>query len=244
MKDLVTDANFDCSTTGIALQAMDASHVSLVALLLNAEGFDHYRCDRSISLGLNLPAIARVLKCASGDDAVTLKADDEGDMLTLMFESSDQRRISEFQLKLCDIDSERLGIPETDYSSIVRMPSKEFQKVCRELDIMGDAVSLAVTKEGVTFSASGDLGKGMIMLRQGSSVDDSGKESASITVQLQEPVTQNFALRYLSHFAKASAVSDQVSLSLSPDVPLAVEFKMAIGYLRFYLAPKIGDEDQ
>jgi len=26
LKDLVTDANFDCSATGIALQAMDSSH--------------------------------------------------------------------------------------------------------------------------------------------------------------------------------------------------------------------------
>jgi hypothetical protein len=33
---------------------MDSSHVSLVALQLKAEGFELYRCDRNISLGLNL----------------------------------------------------------------------------------------------------------------------------------------------------------------------------------------------
>ena len=57
MKDLVTEANFDCSTTGISLQAMDSSHVSLVALLLRADGFDHFRCDRNISLGINLGSL-------------------------------------------------------------------------------------------------------------------------------------------------------------------------------------------
>lgn len=36
------------------LQAMDSSHVSLVALLLRKEGFTSYRADRNISLGLNL----------------------------------------------------------------------------------------------------------------------------------------------------------------------------------------------
>ena len=46
IKDLVTDANFDCSSTGFSLQAMDSSHVALVALMLKAEGFEHYRCDR------------------------------------------------------------------------------------------------------------------------------------------------------------------------------------------------------
>jgi Proliferating cell nuclear antigen, N-terminal domain len=54
IKDLVTDANFECSGTGFQLQAMDSSHVSLVSLLLRADGFDHYRCDRGLTMGMNL----------------------------------------------------------------------------------------------------------------------------------------------------------------------------------------------
>lgn len=73
VKDLVTDANFDCSTTGFALQAMDSSHVSLVSMLLRADGFDHYRCDRNISMGINMNNMAKMLKCAGSDDIVTLK---------------------------------------------------------------------------------------------------------------------------------------------------------------------------
>ena len=80
MKDLVTEANFDCSTTGISLQAMDSSHVSLVALLLRADGFDHFRCDRNISLGINLTSMGKVLKCCNNDDIVTLKSDDSADV--------------------------------------------------------------------------------------------------------------------------------------------------------------------
>ena len=45
-------------------QAMDSSHVSLCALKMNAEGFDHYRCDKSISLGVNTPNLSKILKCA------------------------------------------------------------------------------------------------------------------------------------------------------------------------------------
>jgi len=37
--DLVENANFDCTEEGIALQAMDSSHVSLVSLFLGSEGF-------------------------------------------------------------------------------------------------------------------------------------------------------------------------------------------------------------
>lgn len=46
IKDLVNDANFDCDPTAFSLQAMDSSHVALVAVRLNADGFEHYRCDR------------------------------------------------------------------------------------------------------------------------------------------------------------------------------------------------------
>lgn len=51
IKDLIEDANFDCNNSGFSLQAMDSSHVSLVALSLRADGFEHYRCDRNISMG-------------------------------------------------------------------------------------------------------------------------------------------------------------------------------------------------
>lgn len=87
IKDLVNDANFDCSATGFSLQAMDSSHVALVALLLRAEGFEHYRCDRNISMGMNLNNMSKMLKCAGNDDIITIKADDGSDTVTFMFES-------------------------------------------------------------------------------------------------------------------------------------------------------------
>lgn len=87
LKDLVTDANFDCSATGIALQAMDSSHVSLVSMLLQAEGFENYRCDRGLQLGINLNSMAKLLKCAGNDDSVTLKSKEEGDTINFTFEN-------------------------------------------------------------------------------------------------------------------------------------------------------------
>lgn len=54
IKDLLTEATWDCSSTGMSLQAMDSSHVSLVSLLLRSDGFDTYRCDRNLSMGIKL----------------------------------------------------------------------------------------------------------------------------------------------------------------------------------------------
>lgn len=277
MKDLVTEANFDCSTTGISLQAMDSSHVSLVGLLLRADGFDHFRCDRNISLGINLGSMGKVLKCCNNDDIVTLKAEDNADAMTFMFgagrlstyadccapapaltappltappltaalctcaENQSQDRISDFELKLMDIDSEHLGIPDTEYKCQIKMPASEFQRICRDLAILGDTVTIAVSKDGVKFSVAGEMGSGNMTLRQNSSVDT--KEEEQVSIQMEEPVNLNFALRYLNFFTKATPLSSTVILNLSKDVPLVVEYRIEeAGHIRFYLAPKIEDE--
>eukprot|EP01041_Mallomonas_annulata_P014144 gene14144-30116_t len=240
IRELVTDANLDCTEAGIAMQAMDSSHVSLCALMMRAEGFDHYRCDKSMALGLNTPNLSKVLKCAGNDDVITLKSEEGTDTLTMIFESPNQDRVSDFELKLMDINSEHLGIPETDYKCSVRLPAAEFQRIIRDLGVLGDTCTISCTKEGIRFSASGDLGTGKIMLKHHVNLD---KEDESVVIDMQEPVELNFAIRYLNLFTKATALGPTVTLSLSPDVPIVVEYPIdTMGYVRYYLAPKI-DED-
>jgi len=244
LKDLVTDANFDCSTTGIALQAMDSSHVSLVSMLLQQEGFEQYRCDRGLQLGVNLGSMSKILKCAGNDDSVTLKAKEGADTLDFTFENQKQSKLSEFELKLLEIDADALGIPETDYQAVIKMPAAEFQRICRDMTIVGDTVVISATKKGVKFSATGDMGNGSVTCKP---TGGDAKDDEAVTVELEEPVTLTFALRYLNNFTKATSLATTVSLSMSKDVPLVVEYPIkgkedTVGYVRFYLAPKIEED--
>lgn len=78
-------------------------------------------------------------------------------------------------------------------------------------------------------------------LRQNTSVD---KPENNVEIDLSEPVALTFSLKYLVNFCKASGLSSQVKLSLSNEVPLLVEYALSNNsYLRFYLAPKIGDDE-
>ena len=146
-----------------------------------------------------------------------------------------------------NLDSEYLGIPDTEYNVVVTMPAAKFQRICRDLGQIGDTVSIACTKSGIQFDVSGDLGSGSVKLSQSATSD---KPEESVTISMQEPISQTFALKYLNQFAKASALCSQVTLSLSPEVPLAVEYKIQeeddgdtneIGQIRYYLAPKMND---
>ncbi|CAL3964222.1 unnamed protein product [Diplocarpon coronariae] len=241
IKDLVQDCNFDCNDSGVALQAMDNSHVALVSMMLKAESFSPYRCDRNVALGLNLTSLTKVLRAAQNEDILTIKAEDAPDVLNLVFESSESDRLSEYDLKLMDIDQEHLGIPDTEYAATISMPSSEFSRICRDLMALSESVSIEASKDGVKFSCTGDIGNGAVTLRSHSNVD---KPELNVEIELTEPVSLTFSLKYLVNFCKAAGLSKSVKLCLSNEVPLLVEYALAgSSYLRFYLAPKIGDEE-
>ncbi|KAL6085255.1 hypothetical protein STEG23_001756 [Scotinomys teguina] len=171
LKDLINEACWDISSGGVNLQSMDSSHVSLVQLTLRSEGFDTYRCDRNLAMGVNLTSMSKILKCAGNEDIITLRAEDNADTLALVFEAPNQEKVSDYEMKLMDLDVEQLGIPEQEYSCVVKMPSGEFARICRDLSHIGDAVVISCAKDGVKFSASGELGNGNIKLSQTSNVD-------------------------------------------------------------------------
>ncbi|KAK0519618.1 proliferating cell nuclear antigen, partial [Tilletia horrida] len=175
VKDLITDANFDCNEDGIRLQAMDNSHVALTAIELRAEGFQPYRCDRPMSIGVSLANLTKVVKTGGNDDTLTIRKDDDGDTLNLLFEASKSDRVLEYELMLMDIDSEHLGIPDTQYDAVIRMSSSEFARIVRDLGSLSESVSIDVSKEGVTFAAQGEIGNARLTLKQGSATSSAFK---------------------------------------------------------------------
>ncbi|KAK7694120.1 hypothetical protein QCA50_003696 [Cerrena zonata] len=349
IKELVADANFECNEEGIQLQAMDNSHVALVAVQLKEEGFENYRCDRPMPLGVNLTSLTKVLKCAKDDDVCTLKAGgDNTDTLSLVYEARNTDRIAEYELKLMDIDSDKLGIPETDYDARVTLPSAEFSRIVRDLSQLGESVRIEVSKEGVRFTSEGEAANGSVLLKQSDAIgkvpkkeedddddeekeekedaeedgddddeekpkvkkekkdkkkkvkkedddvemdgdeeeeykdkgsDDEGEEEQDdedspskkrkraasskdkgkkkakrskddeedelpdgVRIEMNQSVNLTFSLKYLVNFSKSSSLSSVVQLMLSNDVPLLVSYEFGQGHIRYYLAPKIGDE--
>lgn len=100
---------------------------------------------------------------------------------------------------------------------------------------------IEASKDGVKFACNGDIGNGSVTLR---SHEDLEKPKQNVTIELTEPVALTFSLKYLVNFCKAAGLSDQVQIKLSNEVPLLVEYNLqGQSHLRFYLAPKIGDEE-
>jgi proliferating cell nuclear antigen len=138
-----------------------------------------------------------------------------------------------------EIDAEQMAIPDTDYKCMVQMPSAEFQRIVRDLQVIGDTCTISCTKEGVKFSVSGQIGTGNVLTR----ANAAEKEDEQVIITMEEPVELNFALRYLNFFTKASPLTGHVILNMSPDVPIVVEYPIGdMGSVKFFLAPKIDEE--
>jgi len=145
------------------------------------------------------------------------------------------------ELKLMEIDNEQMGIPEMEYKCTVRMPSGEYQRIVRDLNVLGDTCTISCTKEGVRFTVAGETGKGSVLVRANSTAE---KEEDRVTVDMQEPVELTFALRYLNFFVKATPLTPTVVLNISPDVPIVVEYPIEeLGFVKFFLAPKIDEAE-
>jgi proliferating cell nuclear antigen len=61
---------------------------------------------------------------------------------------------------------------------------------------------------------------------------------------MRKPVCLSVSVKFLSTFCKATGLSPTVRLELTDKKPMLVEYSLGeVGYVRFYLAPKIGDDE-
>ncbi len=137
------------------------------------------------------------------------------------------------------LDAESLGIPDTEYPTHIRMSSSEFVRLCRDLTQLAECVRIEVEDKTATFSYQGKAGAGRIKMKK----NNAEKTEDQIEIKCDEQVNSNYGLQYLNSFSKASSLSNQVTLYLSSQFPLMIEYEIEnMGYVKFYLAPKMDDD--
>ncbi|CAG9312932.1 unnamed protein product [Blepharisma stoltei] len=239
IKELVTEVNLEITSDGLSIQAMDSSHIALIVLILKASEFEEFQCDRPQNLGISITYLNKLLKIAGNDDSIKLKSESDSGILTLTFQGPNNEKICEFNLNLLTLDAEHLGIPEQEYSAEVKMSSLEFTKICRELTQVTDTLNISIDKEAIKFAVSGNVGAGCITMR--GNVSDKVEEN--LFIRVNGNVNMAFSLRYLNLFNKAAMLSEEVVLFLSPEVPIVIQFVFDLGELKYFLAPKVADDN-
>ncbi|CEM22517.1 unnamed protein product [Vitrella brassicaformis CCMP3155] len=155
-------------------------------------------------------------------------------------------RSSRIKMKLMDIETEQLGLPQdTDYQCTAKIPASDFQRICRDMAGFGDTIKISCNRNGITFSVQGDVGEGEVFLKPKKAKKDEN-QSENVTVVVKEAVELSFALRYLNYFTRATPLTDFVELSMNEGTPVRVKYTLLdnrdnAGSLCFYLAPKLDE---
>ena len=65
------------------------------------------------------------------------------------------------------------------------MGSGEFQRIIRDMQVLGDTCTIACNKESVRFSVSGDLGTGNVLVKATSGVSND-KDAREVIIEMEE----------------------------------------------------------
>lgn len=239
LKDILLETNITFQNDGIRIISMDKSHTILVHLFLAAKNFEVFECKyNKIVIGVNMVHLFKVINTIDNDDTLTLyirKCDyDDGIVqhLSFKFENSDIKQFKTQHLRLIEPDTEELQVPNVSFSSIINLPSSDFQKIIRDLSCISDKLEIKSVANELIFRCSGQFATAEIRRTE----SEGGMEF--IQKQNQSKVTQGeFSLKNLTYFIKCTNLCNQIELYIENDLPLIVKYYVAsLGEIKLCLA--------
>ena len=242
LKDILLDTNIVFTKEGIKIINMDKTHTILVHLNLKAENFEFYQCNYDkIIIAVNMLHLFKLINSIDNDDTLTIyiEKDDYNDgivsELGLKFENGDIKQSKIQKLKLIEPEEEQMDLPDIKYSSVINMPSSDFQKIVRDLANISEKLEIKSVGEELIFKCCGQYAKAEIRRSE-----TSGTNSMQF-LQKQNPddiIQGEFSLKNLVYFIKCTNLCSQIEIFLKNNKPLIVKYNVAsLGEIKLCLAP-------
>ena len=143
LKDILLETNITFQKDGMRIVNMDKSHTILVHLHLLSENFEQFICNKEkIIIGVNMSHLFKLINTIDNDETLSIYIEEEDynsgvvEHLTLKFDNKNKEQSKIQKLKLIEPDNEDLDIPDVKFSSIINLPSSDFQKIIRDLNVI------------------------------------------------------------------------------------------------------------
>ena len=105
LKNILCDVNFTVDKSGIKLTTIDNTNCAIVNLILYAEKFEEYICEKDITIGINLVSIYKILKGTKHADMISFSIfKNDATFLTIKTTNSYKKTTIESKIKILDID--------------------------------------------------------------------------------------------------------------------------------------------
>jgi len=229
LKDILIETNISFQHDGIRIINMDKSHTVLVHLYLASTNFEFYECKKDkIIVGVNMFHLFKLVNCIDNDDTLTIyiENDDYSDgivsHLALKFENGEIKQCKTQKLRLIEPEEEELNYPEVQFSSVINLPSTDFQKIIRDLSCISDKIEIKSVGNELIFKCSGQFASAEIHRAESDgSMEYIMKQDSSKIIQGE------FSLKNLGYFIKCTNLCSQIELYLENDLPLVVKYNVA-----------------
>ena len=240
LKDILLETNITFRKDGIRIINMDKSHTILAHLFLDASKFEEYYCKYDkIIIGVNMFHLFKLINSIDNDDTLTIYIDEHEysdgivDNLGLKFENGDVRQVKEQKLKLIEPDEEELELPDVKFSSIITLPSSDFQKIIRDLSNISERLEIKSVGDELIFECNGAWASAKITRSEcNGNMEFFQKPDSSAVIQGE------FSLKNLSYFIKCTNLCSSIEVYLENDLPLVVKYAVAsLGSIKLCLAP-------
>jgi proliferating cell nuclear antigen len=234
LKDILTEANIEFDSTGMKIMAMEGTHTILVHLFLEADRFDEWHCPQKHILGVNMINLFKLVKTMSNNDSIVLYLRKSAtDKLGIEILNGEKQMTTRFSLNLIEIDVRPFQIPPVQFSSIITMPSVDFQKIIRDMHTLGETVEIQSASQELVFRCKGDYAEQETIF----SIGQNGLTQSKLPTDI---VQGNFVLKHFVLFTKCTSLCSDISLYLKNDYPIIVEYNVAgLGEIRLALAPAL-----
>jgi len=149
LKDILLETNITFTPEGIKIINMDKSHTILAHLNLAANQFESFECKMDkIIIGVNMLHLFKLINTIDNDDTLTIYiencdyTDGVVQYLGLKFENGDIKQQKYQKLRLIEPEHEELEIPDVTFSSVLNLPTTDFQKIIRDLSCISDKIEI------------------------------------------------------------------------------------------------------
>jgi proliferating cell nuclear antigen len=235
LKEILTEANLEFDSTGVKIMAMDETHTVLVHLRLHHDRFNEYFCPAKHVLGINMIYLFKLIKTMGNNDSLTLYLPASNpNKLGIKMENADKATTTNYFLKIFDTNVDEFQIPSLSFTSIIHMPSTDFQKICRDMNGLGDGEKVEVTSSGsdLIFKCVGDFAEQETIISENTSM------KVQRTSKSNEIVQGVFQLKHLVLFTKCTNLCPAIEIYLKNDFPLIIRYTVAnLGEVKLVLAP-------
>jgi len=239
LKDILLETNITFAPDGIRIINMDKSHTILAHLHLAAQNFEFYECKKEkIIIGVNMFHLFKLINSIDNDDTLTIYienndyADGIVSHLALKFENGEIKQCKTQKLRLIEPEPEELHYPDVQFTSIINLPSADFQKIIRDLSCISDKLEIKSVGNELIFKCSGQFASAEIHRAESDgSMGFIQKQDSSKIIQGE------FSLKNLGYFIKCTNLCQQVEMYLANDLPLVVKYDVAsLGSIKLCLS--------